>query len=114
MRISDWSSDVCSSDLKLLVALRLHRIRHRLSAGIDDAAIQVEYGLRLIDLFPAVLVDLLQPADDLAKLGGIKDRVTCILALIGDIRLQFLDLFRDRIPPIDEPRQPTLGIAAFH
>src|SRR3546814_18656194 len=34
MRISDWSSDVCSSDLQLLLSLRrMNRLRH-----IDEAA----------------------------------------------------------------------------
>src|SRR3546814_2449584 len=33
MRISDWSSDVCSSDLPLPVRFRTVRIRHCLRAG---------------------------------------------------------------------------------
>src|SRR3546814_16468571 len=41
MRISDWSSDVCSSDLRLADALQdLHEVRRRIAAhgGVADLA----------------------------------------------------------------------------
>src|SRR3546814_2553736 len=43
MRISDWSSDVCSSDLLLAeAALRLHQIDRLLHGGVDRQEARVE------------------------------------------------------------------------
>src|SRR3546814_19993454 len=36
MRISDWSSDVCSSDLRLDRALQWPRTVHRIEAGLGE------------------------------------------------------------------------------
>src|SRR3546814_1564447 len=44
MRISDWSSDVCSSDLAVAAALALTPF-----AGLPDAAPLVEVAVRLTD-----------------------------------------------------------------
>src|SRR3546814_13004725 len=42
MLISDWSSDVCSSDLKKLTAVRIDRARAMIvSAGSDDTSILI-------------------------------------------------------------------------
>src|SRR3546814_20578362 len=46
MRISDWSSDVCSSDLDLSIDTGLHILRQQASAAImDPGAIDEERGV---------------------------------------------------------------------
>src|SRR3546814_15607212 len=49
MRISDWSSDVCSSDLpgEVVDLLRVERTKQRLESA--EQQIQIESGRRLID-----------------------------------------------------------------
>src|SRR3546814_19866456 len=55
MRISDWSSDVCSSDLRGMVRALLNRIFRRRAAqpdSADDAAVEAlttDLSLRLTD-----------------------------------------------------------------
>src|SRR3546814_7407928 len=52
MRISDWSSDVCSSDLRLrsMIARRLHKSCRRIDrARRADGNEQISLGQRLID-----------------------------------------------------------------
>src|SRR3546814_15773197 len=53
MRISDWSSDVCSSDLDWDLPPALHRLRRRLGTG-DEA------DRRFVRVLSAVLTDGLE------------------------------------------------------
>src|SRR3546814_15443658 len=53
MRISDWSSDVCSSDLDWDLPPALHRLRRRLGVG-DEA------DRRFVRVLSAVLTDGLE------------------------------------------------------
>src|SRR3546814_1649824 len=59
MRISDWSSDVCSSDLDALQ----HRPRHGRAAAVGDHLV--------VDLLELVAVDLL--ADQEGRLAAVVD-----------------------------------------
>src|SRR3546814_12892603 len=62
MRISDWSSDVCSSDLASFLGNRQHRQRVRASLGRDGRTLQrIERDVdpwpladRIADLFPDI------------------------------------------------------------
>src|SRR3546814_8344376 len=82
MRISDWSSDVCSSDLKLVASGPVFRYErpqkgrfrqfHQLDAEIIGAA------------EPAADVELLTLADQLLHELGIADGVTLQLNTLGD------------------------------
>src|SRR3546814_19758611 len=57
MRISDWSSDVCSSDL--------HDLRDLDVGEVEDAA---QHGALVLDLMPAVRVHLYEAAQLLLAL----------------------------------------------
>src|SRR3546814_8922840 len=52
MRISDWSSDVCSSDLMVLVEQLAQRLERRLMAGLEavlvEAGVAVDFGLAAV------------------------------------------------------------------
>src|SRR3546814_5469067 len=69
MRISDWSSDVCSSDLVQMgggrAAAGQHEGRQRRQPGIEG----VDFGLQPVDLD---LVDAQRPAAALLVLRGRK------------------------------------------
>src|SRR3546814_8396964 len=68
MRISDWSSDVCSSDLLTLVVLEI-------VLGIDNL------------IFRAILADKLPPAQrDRARVIGLSLALIMRLALLSGIR----------------------------
>src|SRR3546814_17463426 len=64
MRISDWSSDVCSSDLPDMAELALAaRLAHELAFGLDRLAVGLAVGdLRLADI--GLDVELAPPAVD--------------------------------------------------
>src|SRR3546814_16175174 len=47
MRISDWSSDVCSSDLHAAVEAEAHTVRHHV--GVDAALDEPDGALRAAD-----------------------------------------------------------------
>src|SRR3546814_7619754 len=64
MRISDWSSDVCSSDLQ-------------------EPALIVESGRRVFDLYERALVD----RDDVAARGVIADRTLHQAVDLGEVGL---------------------------
>src|SRR3546814_6694352 len=67
MRISDWSSDVCSSDLELFVAQQLQAVAHRADRPdqIMAEARDQQLGHTKVDLrihFPAVIPRFVAPA----------------------------------------------------
>src|SRR3546814_5032961 len=79
LRISDWSSDVCSSDLRIVVASRPGQIAE--AAKIDaegrtgwhyDARITPEYGLR--PQMPANIPRQFATIDQLGRASG-RERV---------------------------------------
>src|SRR3546814_2794747 len=68
MRISDWSSDVCSSDLKALLR------------ALDQ---------RLVDCAPAIFFGLV-------KIGGSGDHAVARIALVASLGFpELADLFRE-------------------
>src|SRR3546814_11606820 len=73
MRISDWSSDVCSSDLHLPRVLEASQRRRFLDGG------EVEYRLNRPDLLELGF----QPSGTVALLVQVKDHDT--LALLGQM-----------------------------
>src|SRR3546814_18521544 len=113
MRISDWSSDVCSSDLGALLPQQ---------RGILQAADLVAYAGGVFELQVAgVLVHLLlQRLEPGHGLGGVHRRV--ILGLLGDLALPAADLLLQRrlaaraVPDVDDVlaprlrRYPVLGV----
>src|SRR3546814_4982131 len=54
MRISDWSSDVSSSDLQRLVELSLENNRDLRIAVLNIEAARAQYGVTRADRFPTV------------------------------------------------------------
>src|SRR3546814_19806620 len=75
MRISDWSSDVCSSDLKLVLAVE-RLVAHRVPAGI---AAEIDLALVLPGL-PQRLAGAGVPL-----LGGADEIVVAVVHDIGKI-----------------------------
>src|SRR3546814_19886333 len=68
MRISDWSSDVCSSDLEKIVSLFSHRLQStaELRAKLEDAN--------------SLLSDWLKIGNNMAERRAIRDRARTFLA----------------------------------
>src|SRR3546814_13636129 len=82
MRISDWSSDVCSSDLALGVGELFLELRNR-AVGKLASAREITTALRLIEFEPRRVQPLLE-------LGGARDLVLLGLPARGQFgRLLF-------------------------
>src|SRR3546814_18025408 len=67
MRISDWSSDVCSSDLGALEFIELLRVRKLLRGGaafLEDGDHLFEFGVELGDRVARRILKLHQPLRD--------------------------------------------------
>src|SRR3546814_7275577 len=80
MRISDWSSDVCSSDLVLAVLGQRHVHVHARTVVTDDRL--RHEGRRLAELMGDVLHDVLQ-LQDFVSLLGQRTELDADLALAG-------------------------------
>src|SRR3546814_16262912 len=78
MRISDWSSDVCSSDLA--AQSRILQAPHHLGHHL--------FGLVRIGAPPAALVDAFHLAEGdrrlLSVVGGVGHQVAAVIAVIGE------------------------------
>src|SRR3546814_3470092 len=92
MRISDWSSDVCSSDLMHL-GDRGRRDRDLLEAGVELCD-------RLVELF----------LDGSLRLGGRKGRqpVLQLRQIAGDVLPHQVGADGERLPELDEARAELL------
>src|SRR3546814_3161125 len=77
MRISDWSSDVCSSDLRGRDAVALDQ-RHRLR---EDAPVQRLEEMHAIELYRQVLDDSIVDQDRAQK-GGFRLDIAGQLAFV--------------------------------
>src|SRR3546814_4128685 len=86
MRISDWSSDVCSSDLKI-TDLEQDRRHHRgLQDGEAGESVGVAQQLGLAaDLLHQVVGELLGQIHGLA-LGQIDEYIPNVAGLVGEVR----------------------------
>src|SRR3546814_9939647 len=89
MRISDWSSDVCSSDLGALEFIELLRVRKLLRGGaafLEDGDHLFEFGVELGDRVARRILKLHQPLRDALDDRGLLDRLLQILARFDDAR----------------------------
>src|SRR3546814_2874853 len=79
MRISDWSSDVCSSDLQLALPTGHRQIDVRQQARIEQGTVEV--AIRIVDrvtLAQGIEIDLLprmQASRHLHRVGDLADLV---------------------------------------
>src|SRR3546814_15123552 len=80
MRISDWSSDVCSSDLNILApaAEAEHRPAHRFDRDVARQDQQIRPG----KIAPVFLLDRPQQAPRLIQIGVVRPRIERREALI--------------------------------
>src|SRR3546814_13497291 len=89
MRISDWSSDVCSSDLGALEFIELLRVRKLLRGGaafLEDGDHLFEFGVELGDRVARRILKLHQPLRDALDDRGLLDRLLQIMARFDDAR----------------------------
>src|SRR3546814_1260924 len=82
MRISDWSSDVCSSDL----LLRVRKLLRGGAAFLEDGDHLFEFGVELGDRVARRILKLHQPLRDALDDRGLLDRLLQILARFDDAR----------------------------
>src|SRR3546814_2089575 len=70
MRISDWSSDVCSSDLLLIAGVERERIDNPIDATVLDDGLQISanVGPATVD---TLHVDVTAPLDRMGLAGGL-------------------------------------------
>src|SRR3546814_12603005 len=95
MRISDWSSDVCSSDLALQILQRVHILQELRLAAQDEGA-----ALAALAAAPACQPALDHPLGELVELGAL------LLQLLQHLRLGLLE------GAPGEPRGQEIGSAS--
>src|SRR3546814_18626890 len=83
MRISDWSSDVCSSDLQEEVALRFQKYALISAAVVDSSGRLV--GMITVDDVVHIIQE--EAGEDITRLSGAGD---------GDINRPFLETVKTR------------------
>src|SRR3546814_4840792 len=70
MRISDWSSDVCSSDLDQVADVRMARMHRQLIAVFDDLADRVDVGKIELRSY-ALRIQIQRQIDDVKIAGAL-------------------------------------------
>src|SRR3546814_11584712 len=102
MRISDWSSDVCSSDLGIITArqyilppsavveIPAHRVRHTFFEGQRWFPAQLFLNLGRLNGIAMVLAGAVSHKGDLFSIGfsvGAGDRKSVVLGMSGSVRV---------------------------
>src|SRR3546814_16018661 len=90
MRISDWSSDVCSSDLRLIAGRKDHGMIH---------------GVKFLERFLALLVAPIGAVEDTAAGGAAAEAVERVLARGDDVVVEghphvVIGTEKDRLAPV--------------